>query len=152
MQVKSPRLSRSRIAAVPRRSESRSAGGHASPVVSGNRVIVHSRLANREVIAAYDQQTGKQLWQDGVEARGGLRVELHRARVWIFDMDDTLYPREQGVMRLVQERINTFMMAAVGLARPRTRSTSSTRASMVRIIPRMAEAGLVQTAQPQERG
>ncbi|MBB5661805.1 pyrimidine 5'-nucleotidase [Brevundimonas halotolerans] len=44
-----------------------------------------------------------------------MSVELSRARVWIFDMDDTLYPREQGVMRLVQERINTFMMAAVGL-------------------------------------
>ena len=41
--------------------------GHASPVVSGNHVVVHSRLANREVIAAYDLQSGKQLWQDGVE-------------------------------------------------------------------------------------
>jgi putative hydrolase of the HAD superfamily len=46
-----------------------------------------------------------------------MSVDLHRARVWIFDMDDTLYPREQGVMRLVQERINIFMMAAVGLPR-----------------------------------
>lgn len=34
---------------------------------------------------------------------------------WIFDMDDTLYPPEQGVMRLVQERINAFMVTAVGL-------------------------------------
>lgn len=42
--------------------------GHASPVVSGNRVVLHSRVANREVIAAYDLQSGKQLWQDGVEA------------------------------------------------------------------------------------
>lgn len=42
--------------------------GHASPVVSGNHVVVHSRLANREVIAAYDLQSGKQRWQDGVEA------------------------------------------------------------------------------------
>ncbi len=42
--------------------------GHASPVVSGNRVVVHSRLANREVIAAYDLQSGKPLWQDGVDA------------------------------------------------------------------------------------
>lgn len=46
-----------------------------------------------------------------------MSIELRRARTWIFDMDDTLYPREQGVMRLVQERINTFMMAAVGLPR-----------------------------------
>jgi outer membrane protein assembly factor BamB len=43
--------------------------GHASPVVSGNRVVLHSRLGSREVIAAYDLQTGKQLWQDGVEAQ-----------------------------------------------------------------------------------
>jgi outer membrane protein assembly factor BamB len=42
--------------------------GHASPVVSGNRVVLHSRVANREVIAAYDLQSGKQLWQDGVDA------------------------------------------------------------------------------------
>lgn len=42
--------------------------GHASPVVAGNRVVLHSRVANREVIAAYDLQSGKQLWQDGVDA------------------------------------------------------------------------------------
>jgi outer membrane protein assembly factor BamB len=42
--------------------------GHASPVVAGNRVILHSRLGNREIVAAYDMGTGKQLWQDGVDA------------------------------------------------------------------------------------
>jgi outer membrane protein assembly factor BamB len=42
--------------------------GHASPVVAGNRVVLHSRQGTREIIAAYDLQTGKQLWQDGVEA------------------------------------------------------------------------------------
>ena len=42
--------------------------GHASPVVAGNRVILHSRLGNREIVAAYDLASGKQLWQDGVEA------------------------------------------------------------------------------------
>lgn len=42
-------------------------------------------------------------------------TDLAHVTAWIFDMDDTLYPREQGVMRLVQERINAFMMAAVGL-------------------------------------
>lgn len=42
--------------------------GHASPVISGNRVIVHARQANREMVAAYDLQSGKLLWQDGVEA------------------------------------------------------------------------------------
>ncbi len=42
--------------------------GHASPVVSGNRVIVHARQGNRELVTAYDLQSGKQLWQDGVDA------------------------------------------------------------------------------------
>ncbi len=42
--------------------------GHASPVVAGNRVIVHTRQANREVVTAYDLASGKQLWQDGVDA------------------------------------------------------------------------------------
>lgn len=41
--------------------------GHASPVVAGNRVIVHTRQANREVVAAYDLASGRQLWQDGVD-------------------------------------------------------------------------------------
>src|SRR5687768_2805093 len=42
--------------------------GHSSPVVSGNRVIVHTRQGTREVVTAYDLASGKQLWQDGVEA------------------------------------------------------------------------------------
>ena len=33
--------------------------GHASPVVSGNRIVIHSRQGNREVVAAYDLQSGK---------------------------------------------------------------------------------------------
>ncbi len=42
--------------------------GHASPVVAGNRGIVHTRQANREVVTVYDLASGKQLWQDGVDA------------------------------------------------------------------------------------
>lgn len=42
--------------------------GHASPVVSGSRVVVHARQGNREIVAAFDLESGKQLWQDGVEA------------------------------------------------------------------------------------
>ena len=42
--------------------------GHASPVVAGNRVVVHTRQGNREIVAAYDFDSGKQLWQQGVEA------------------------------------------------------------------------------------
>lgn len=34
---------------------------------------------------------------------------------WIFDLDDTLYPPEQGLLRLVQGRINAFMIDAVNL-------------------------------------
>jgi outer membrane protein assembly factor BamB len=42
--------------------------GHASPVIAGTRVIVHARQGNREIVAAYDLDSGKQLWQDGVDA------------------------------------------------------------------------------------
>lgn len=42
--------------------------GHASPVVVGNRVIVHTRQGDREVVAAYDLATGKPLWHNGVDA------------------------------------------------------------------------------------
>ena len=42
--------------------------GHASPVVAANRVVVHARQGNREIVAAYDLETGKPLWQQGVEA------------------------------------------------------------------------------------
>jgi outer membrane protein assembly factor BamB len=42
--------------------------GHSSPVVSGNRIVVHTRQDNREIVAAYDHESGKQLWQDGVGA------------------------------------------------------------------------------------
>lgn len=42
--------------------------GHASPVVSGNRVVVHAREGEREVVSAYDLESGKRLWQDGVNA------------------------------------------------------------------------------------
>ncbi len=42
--------------------------GHSSPAVSGNRVIIHSRQANREVVSAYDLGSGTLLWQNGVDA------------------------------------------------------------------------------------
>ena len=42
--------------------------GHASPVMAGNRVVIHARQGNREIVAAYDFDSGKQLWQQGVEA------------------------------------------------------------------------------------
>jgi outer membrane protein assembly factor BamB len=42
--------------------------GHASPVVAGNRVILHSRVGNREIVATYELTSGKPLWQDAVDA------------------------------------------------------------------------------------
>lgn len=42
-------------------------------------------------------------------------IDLSHVRNWVFDMDDTLYPREQGLMRLVQARINAYVVEAVGL-------------------------------------
>jgi len=42
--------------------------GHASPVIAGNHIVVHTRQGNREIVAAYDLASGKQLWQDGVDA------------------------------------------------------------------------------------
>lgn len=42
--------------------------GHSSPVISGNRVVLHSRQGNREVIAAYDLQSGTRVWEDGIDA------------------------------------------------------------------------------------
>ena len=44
-----------------------------------------------------------------------LSPDLSHVTAWVFDMDDTLYPREQGLMRLVQARINAYVVEAVGL-------------------------------------
>jgi len=44
-----------------------------------------------------------------------VRIDPGQIDTWVFDLDDTLYPREQGVMGLVQGRINAFMIDAVGL-------------------------------------
>lgn len=38
--------------------------GHSTPLVIGNRVFLHSRQGEKEVVAAYDLETGKTLWQD----------------------------------------------------------------------------------------
>lgn len=44
-----------------------------------------------------------------------MSLDLSHIDAWVFDLDDTLYPPEQGVLGLIQERINAFMVAAVGL-------------------------------------
>jgi outer membrane protein assembly factor BamB len=42
--------------------------GHSSPVVSGARAFVLSRMGEDEVVTAFDYQTGKQLWQQRYRA------------------------------------------------------------------------------------
>jgi outer membrane protein assembly factor BamB len=37
--------------------------GHSSPVISGNRVVIHTREGEREVTRALDLETGKELWR-----------------------------------------------------------------------------------------
>jgi outer membrane protein assembly factor BamB len=37
--------------------------GHSSPIVSGNRVFLFSRVGEQEAMTAYDLATGKQLWR-----------------------------------------------------------------------------------------
>lgn len=41
--------------------------GHASPVVVGRRVYIHSREDENEVAACFDLDTGKQLWRDSYQ-------------------------------------------------------------------------------------
>ena len=38
--------------------------GHSSPLVVGQRIYLHSRQGEKEVVAAYDLETGKTVWQD----------------------------------------------------------------------------------------
>ena len=42
--------------------------GHSSPVISGTKVFLISRVAEQEVIAAYDLATGKLIWKDSYDA------------------------------------------------------------------------------------
>lgn len=42
-------------------------------------------------------------------------IDLSHVSAWVFDMDDTLYPREQGLMQLVQARINAYVVEAASL-------------------------------------
>ena len=44
-----------------------------------------------------------------------MSLDLTHMNAWVFDLDDTLYPPEQGLMALIQARINAFMVDAVGL-------------------------------------
>ena len=43
-------------------------GGHSSPVVSGDRVIIHARDGEQEITRALDLKTGKELWRNSYAA------------------------------------------------------------------------------------
>ena len=51
--------------------------GYAGPAVVGSRVFVPHRLADREILSAYDLTSGKQVWKTSWEAtyRGGLNAD-----------------------------------------------------------------------------
>jgi outer membrane protein assembly factor BamB len=38
--------------------------GHSSPVVAGNRVVLHTRESDRETVRAFDLSSGKQVWRN----------------------------------------------------------------------------------------
>lgn len=42
-------------------------------------------------------------------------ADLRHIRSWIFDLDDTLYPPESQFMRLIQRRINDYVVRTSGL-------------------------------------
>jgi outer membrane protein assembly factor BamB len=46
--------------------------GHASPVVAGGRVFQHSRIAEQEIVSAFDLTTGKEVWRQTYDAPYGM--------------------------------------------------------------------------------
>jgi outer membrane protein assembly factor BamB len=51
-------------AALTKRWEVAVGAGHSSPVIAGDRVILHARAGEREVTRAFDLASGKELWRD----------------------------------------------------------------------------------------
>lgn len=45
-------------------------------------------------------------------------ADLRHVDTWLFDLDNTLYPRESGLGALMEPRITDFMMETTGLDRP----------------------------------
>jgi len=45
----------------------------------------------------------------------GIGVDLSHIRSWIFDLDNTLYPPESQFMKLVEKRINQYVVRTSGL-------------------------------------
>ena len=55
-------------AALTKRWEVPVGSGHSSPVISGDRVIIHTRQGDREVTRALNLETGKELWRSDYAA------------------------------------------------------------------------------------
>jgi outer membrane protein assembly factor BamB len=55
-------------ASLTKRWEATVGAGHSSPVISGDRVIIHARQGEREVTRALDLTTGKELWRSDYAA------------------------------------------------------------------------------------
>lgn len=52
----------------------------------------------------------------GPAAMGAGR-DLSHVRAWVFDLDNTLYPRSSGLFRQIEERMNRFVMELLGVDR-----------------------------------
>ncbi len=50
-----------------------------------------------------------------------MSADLSHIDVWLFDLDDTLYPAETRLMELIRERITGFVSRVTGLDRDETR-------------------------------
>ena len=55
-------------ASLTKRWEVAAGAGHSSPVISGNRVVLHARDGEREVVRAIDLDTGRDVWRNDYAA------------------------------------------------------------------------------------
>ena len=51
----------------------------------------------------------------GLELREQARADLRHVGVWLFDLDNTLYPQDTEFVALIDERITRFVMRQLGL-------------------------------------
>jgi outer membrane protein assembly factor BamB len=88
--------------------------GHSSPVVSGNRAYLFSRIGEQEAVTAYDLATGKQIWRQAYDApyemnpsarshgKGPKSTPLiHGGRIFTFGIDGVLSAFDARDGRLV---------------------------------------------------
>lgn len=50
-------------------------------------------------------------------AGSDLRPDLGHVTTWLFDLDDTLYPADSGLMAQIEQRMTAFVMRVTGLPR-----------------------------------